>query len=341
MNVDGEIARLKSLENNLKEEEPEVEVKAEKNKSSDGAEKMAENESERSSEESKKRPPDSNIEDEATKKPKLSQDENATVGTSTSNDQQEVKDIQSILEEVGSKLSTLVGDEVAAKTTELITHWEKERTKIDNSTSPTPPPPKGVDDDKKYVTLPLVENKEDRKAIHMLIKSDLLKQFVAADTVDKKIRIWHIMFETQMPNYGKFVKDERFKNNENNKKKKNKKVEWPKDRPKFLRFVLYKENIDTGTAAKDIGRIIRLPPKGHRNNRGGSGQIGYAGMKDKRGVTSQFCTVYRKTPDELMTLNRDRGRDGNKHGGGNSSSKGKSIMRVGHFSYVNQDLQLG
>ncbi len=319
VNVDGEIARLESLENNLKEVD---------NKSTDG-EKSAENESKNANDESKKRPSDTNLEDETTKKPKLSQE-----NESTSNDHQEEKDIQSILEEVRSKLSVLVGDEVAKKTTELIIFWEKEKTKIDSSA-----PPKGVDDDKKYVTLPLVENKEDRKAIHMLIKSDLLKQFVAADTVDKKIRIWHIMFEKQMPNYGKFVKDERFKNND--KRKKSNKVEWPQDRPNFLRFVLYKENIDTGTAAKDIGRIIRLPPKGHRNNRGGSGQIGYAGMKDKRGVTSQFCTVYRKTAEELMTLNRERGRDGNKYGGGNSSSKGKSIMRVGHFKYVNQDLRLG
>ena len=44
-----------------------------------------------------------------------------------------------------------------------------------------------------------------------------------------------------MPNYGKFAKDDRFK------KPKKPKKEWPRDRPDFLKFILYKENTDTGT----------------------------------------------------------------------------------------------
>lgn len=334
VDVNGEIARLESLENNLKEEE---------RKAAD-VDKSVNNESGGSNEESRKRSSLKTLDGEASKKAKLSQD--ITEDTITL---QEAEDVHSSLEEflkqIHDKLSALVSDEVSTKITELISYWEKEKKKVNISTLEDRmrqnqfPPPKGVDDDKKYVTLPLVENKEDRKAIHMLIKSDLVKQFAAADTVDKKVRIWHIMFETQMPNYGKFVRDDRFKNKANQKK--SKKPDWPSDRPNFLKFVLYKENIDTGTAAKDIGRIIRLPPKGHRNNKGGSGHIGYAGMKDKRGVTSQFCTVYRKTAGELMALNHERERGGNKHGGGNSSLKGKPIIRVGQFSYVNQDLRLG
>lgn len=165
----------------------------------------------------------------------------------------------------------------------------------------------------------------------MLIKSDLVKPFAFADTVDKKVRIWHMMFEKQMPNYGKFVKDERFKN-------KPKKAEWPKDRPNYLKFVLYKENIDTGTAAKDVTKIIRLPPKGR--NRGGSGGLGYAGMKDKRGCTTQFCTVHRKTAQDLMILNKERNNN-RRQGGGNSKFGGSAVMRVGNFSYVDKELRLG
>lgn len=35
--------------------------------------------------------------------------------------------------------------------------------------------------------------------------------------------------------------------------------------------------------------------------------VGYAGTKDKRGVTSQWCTVKRKTIEELRTFNRPLG----------------------------------
>lgn len=35
--------------------------------------------------------------------------------------------------------------------------------------------------------------------------------------------------------------------------------------------------------------------------------VGYAGTKDKRGVTSQWCTVKRKKIEELRTFNRPLG----------------------------------
>ena len=35
--------------------------------------------------------------------------------------------------------------------------------------------------------------------------------------------------------------------------------------------------------------------------------VGYAGTKDKRGVTSQWCTVKKKSIEELRTFNRPLG----------------------------------
>lgn len=35
--------------------------------------------------------------------------------------------------------------------------------------------------------------------------------------------------------------------------------------------------------------------------------VGYAGTKDKRGVTSQWCTVKRKAIEDLRTFNRPLG----------------------------------
>ena len=228
--------------------------------------------------------------------------------------------------EIQSKLSRLVGEESAKGAAEMLQFWEKAKTDK-NTTIPT----KGVDDEKKYFTFPPIDDKQTRKSIHMLIKSDLVKSLAVADTLEKRVRIWHVIFEKQMPNYGNFDKDDRFKN-------KPKKEGWPKDRPNYLKFVLYKENIDTGTAAKDVAKLLRLPPKG--KNRGGSGGLGYAGMKDKRGCTSQFCTIYRKTAQDLMILNIEHNK-GRRQGGGNSKFGGTAVMRVGHFSYVDKDLRLG
>jgi len=230
-------------------------------------------------------------------------------------------DNYSLLEQARAKLFLLVG-ESANGAIEFLKKNQKTTTALINS--------KDIHDNKKYFSLPRIEDKEKRKSIHMLIRSDLLKKEAVADTDDKKIRIWHKSFEKEMPNYGKFGSG-------NGKRSSEQKILWPKDRPEYLRFVLYKENIDTGTAAKDIARIARLSPKGHTHNRGGSGGMGYAGMKDKRGVTTQFCTIFKKTPSDLMSINKKT----NNIGGGHKSRKGCSLMRVGHFAYVDRNISLG
>jgi tRNA pseudouridine13 synthase len=235
------------------------------------------------------------------------------------------------LSAVELQLSSLVGEEHASGAVQMLKKWEDVKASPPNDSQPFPK--KGVDDEEKYFTFPLVEDKETRKSIHMLIKSDALSHISLADTVDKKVRIWHRAFERHMPNYGKFESG-RNNGNRGGKGKKERPV-WPANRPNYLRFVLYKENCDTGTAAKDISRMARLPPKG----RGGGG-MGYAGMKDKRGVTSQFCTVFKRTPRDLMFLNKSRD-DRNLHGGGNSRRAGFSVLKVGHFSYVDNELRLG
>ena len=304
MDADGTIAQLTSLDNNLTEEDSKKDLVEEAK--SEGTKK-------RDAEAADIKP---SVEDSSdAKKPKREETQVSDVA----------EDVESLLKTVETKLSELVGPETAKGAVKMLQSWENAKKEG------ALPPGKGVDDEKKSFTFPLIDKKETRKAIHMLIKSDLVKPFAAADTVDKKVRIWHIMFEKQMPNYGKFVKDERFKN-------KPKKAEWPKDRPDYLKFVLYKENIDTGTAAKDVAKIIRLPPKGR--NKGGSGGLGYAGMKDKRGCTTQFCTVHRKTAEDLMILNKERNNN-RRQGGGNSKFGGSAVMRVGNFSYVDKELRLG
>ncbi|KAL3920008.1 MAG: hypothetical protein SGILL_003470 [Bacillariaceae sp.] len=173
----------------------------------------------------------------------------------------------------------------------------------------------------KYVTLPALE-KVQRKAIHEWIQAKLPN--ARADTADGRIRIWHVKFEKEMPTYKSFGPQHSNRSDNNNRKKKKQKQSWPKDRPDFLKFVLYKENIDTTTATRDLSR------------RGSRARIGYAGMKDKRGITTQFCTLYRTTPQQIIDAKRQFG-----GGGGNTKRGGFSVTRIGNFEYASKELRLG
>lgn len=68
---------------------------------------------------------------------------------------------------------------------------------------------------------------------------------------------------------------------------------WPKERPKHVRFTLYKENKDSHEAMGLIGKMLGVLPKA----------FGYAGTKDKRGVTVQHVTLHRVSAERLAALN--------------------------------------
>ena len=178
----------------------------------------------------------------------------------------------------------------------------------------------------QFYTLPQISDKQVRRSIHQLIKSAEFNSVVRADNHEGRLRVWHKTFFDKMPK-DTFVSGSNNPAKRSNKQNKQKKSDWPRDRPNFLQFVLYKENIDTSTAAKDVTRFARLNPK-----RG----ISYAGMKDKRGVTTQFCSAFRVEKEQLLAINK---RDG--VGGGNSSTKGSCIIRVGNLTYSNEEVKLG
>lgn len=198
--------------------------------------------------------------------------------------------------EAEAELAKLIAPELATKAIEVVKYWEgRSKKDTDDSTMP-----------QNYV-LPIVSEKDKRTKIHKLIKSDLLCKYAVADTVDSKIRIWALRFR----------KNSRDKFFGKQKKKKN---EWPKDRPDYLSFVLYKENMDTNMALKNISRFSKIQKRNIVN---------VAGMKDKRGITTQYCTVYRQTPDDLLCLNK-----------GNNRNQA-SVYKVGNFEYVKHNLRLG
>ena len=207
-----------------------------------------------------------------------------------------------------SKLSQWVPVEVAAQVIAMLKGWEMQTCDAEADT---------------FVVLPKLADKEARRAVHQWIKSDL-SQVALADTHNGEIRIWHKQFEKSMPTFGKFDRGAPGGGRPDTRPHKK---EWPTGRPDFLQFVLYKENIDTGTATKDI--ITRIHGKQIR--------MGYAGMKDKRGVTAQFCTLFKRHPEEIMSFNTHR----KQKGGGHSNHGTVSIIRVGNFQYVDKEIRLG
>ena len=202
-----------------------------------------------------------------------------------------------------AKLATWVGEDSANEVIKMLQYWENVG-ESDGEMS-------------KFTLLPTVETKEIRTAIHQWVRSDLADHAVG-DTHEGRIRIWHKRFERETPNFGKFDRVGKPRTDRN-------KNSWPEGRPDFLQFVLYKENIDTGSATKDILKRIK-----------GKARLGYAGMKDKRGVTSQFLTLYRQRPEDIVSFNNSRG-----SGGGNSNNGNISVIRVGNFQYVEKELSLG
>eukprot|EP00579_Thalassiosira_antarctica_P012167 CAMPEP_0201914806 /NCGR_PEP_ID=MMETSP0903-20130614/4892_1 /ASSEMBLY_ACC=CAM_ASM_000552 /TAXON_ID=420261 /ORGANISM="Thalassiosira antarctica, Strain CCMP982" /LENGTH=736 /DNA_ID=CAMNT_0048450263 /DNA_START=98 /DNA_END=2308 /DNA_ORIENTATION=+ len=227
-------------------------------------------------------------------------------------------------------LSKLIGDTPAQ---ELVSFLQQHETDKANEQTDK--------DVQKFYTLPLISEKQTRRSIHVLIKSTDFSSMARADNHEGKIRIWHKRFEKAMPkdtfsggNGGGAGRNN--SNGNGGKQGKPKGTPWPRDRPNYLKFVLYKENIDTTTAAKDVGRMARLNPK-----RG----IGYAGMKDKRGITTQFCTAYRMEKEQLLAVNaRSTNANGaaeNVAGGGNTSTKGASIIKLGNFTYSDDECRLG
>lgn len=179
------------------------------------------------------------------------------------------------------------------------------------------------DDDKElkmFVVLPPTNDKEQRRLIHDWIRVKL--EFCArADTVvednDKRIRIWHSSFEKEMPNFQAFVATTKTRRPSSTQHK-------------YLQFVLYKENMDTGYAIQQLQRRYGK----QRNLR-----MGFAGNKDKRGVTTQFVTVPATTPiASLASWNKQRPSSG---GGGNTTMAGESLFRVGNFQYVADEIRLG
>ena len=93
---------------------------------------------------------------------------------------------------------------------------------------------------------------------------------------------------------------------------------WPRDRPDYLRFTLYKENLGTMEALQILAAQLRLNVK----------LCGFAGTKDKRAVTTQYCTLFKVAAEKFRHLT-------------SAGSQGGQVVKAGDFSYVPAALRLG
>ncbi|KAF1892198.1 hypothetical protein Lal_00036557 [Lupinus albus] len=148
----------------------------------------------------------------------------------------------------------------------------------------------GDDDSVPPIVLSPDYDKSHRTAIHNFFKENL--KFLVTDVVDgpdassKCIRVRS--------------KSDKGRNSKKRKERGDKPFDsrgsedWPENVGKFLRFNLYKENKDTQEALGVIGNMLSVQPR----------SFGFAGTKDKRAVTTQRVTVYKKQASKLASLNK-------------------------------------
>ena len=95
---------------------------------------------------------------------------------------------------------------------------------------------------------------------------------------------------------------------------KNKKQQWPRDRPKYLHFTLYKENTETYEAISLLASRCRTDEK----------HFGFAGTKDRRGRTTQRVSVSMVSAKQIL-----------------GAARVTQKIEVGKFNYENNEIKLG
>ena len=135
------------------------------------------------------------------------------------------------------------------------------------------------------------KGKEDRKLIHTV-----LKRFprIDSNTVEKDGRKV-IVVKVKKEKHGGFR-------------------HWPRDRPRFLHFTLFKQNCETSEAVNDLAFKTRVNPK----------HFSFAGTKDRRGRTLQRVSVSMTTAQKIL-----------------GAAQVNWKLEVGNFAYEKTDLKLG
>lgn len=155
-----------------------------------------------------------------------------------------------------------------------------------------------------YFTACPCADKESRTKVHQIIRKYL------PNVVDSEA------LEVKGAKFIRLVAKHKLKNGNKTSDGRNRSPAWPQGLGDYLQFTMLKENVDTMSAVSVISRTLRMKVDSFK----------YAGTKDKRAVTSQKCTVYRRRPADLARMNK---------------FNVPPVIRVGDFQYVQQPLKLG
>ncbi|GAX77362.1 hypothetical protein CEUSTIGMA_g4808.t1 [Chlamydomonas eustigma] len=174
-----------------------------------------------------------------------------------------------------------------------------------------------------------VESKDTRRLIHAFVKQKLphftseavcipqtnaTKELKMSDTSGKsqqgvQIRVFWIPEETTLKGRQKAGGKKRRRDYNDDVR-----LPWTGGDCQYTQFVLYKENMDTQVALGLVAQHLHVSQQ----------VFGFAGTKDKRGVTSQLMTAFKVDPVKIAALNQKlRG------------------VRLGNFSFTSQELRLG
>ncbi len=91
---------------------------------------------------------------------------------------------------------------------------------------------------------------------------------------------------------------------------------WVEGRPHYLRFALYKQNIDTMEAVRALSSTMKCAPN----------LFSYAGTKDRRGITTQLITAYKVNASKIASV---------------IAQRFANVMKAGNYEYVPNQLKLG
>ncbi|TRY63376.1 hypothetical protein TCAL_09032 [Tigriopus californicus] len=146
--------------------------------------------------------------------------------------------------------------------------------------------------------------KEERKQVHQIVRKYFphLQTFTEDKTIgDELKKVISVLFKTT------------------GDQKKADDREWPRERPKFLHFTLYKEDLDSMQAFNALSKCL-----------GKKYKFTFAGTKDKRSRSTQRCAISFVTPKQLISaakrtyFNQDR-----------------TALAVGDFSFERKAIRLG
>lgn len=184
-----------------------------------------------------------------------------------------------------------------------VNNAKKNQEQIEAKEAPKP--------DEAAFFFPPMDSKETRAAVHQVVRK-FGNGMVVSDTTPNSDGVSVIRVRRVMVG-GRKRKDMDQRGGNNGR------APWPKTRPDYLQFVLYKRNMETNSIMMQLAKAMNANVSAFT----------YAGTKDKRGITTQLCTVYRGSKEKLETLNRaDRDLD-------------SFNFLVGDATYVSERLNLG